>query len=584
MKRNNKRKYPAEAIVMGILVFAAVIMIVSIIFIEENKKSPDIITLWQNIALSILCSVVASFIFVLIQNAFARQEDRELRKQLDVIEQSLKLQNELYDSGIKSIHPKAHFDDEEEFWNNILRNTENRMDLIGHSISNWFKPEYREQFCGKISQMISQEKEVNIILSANDFSVDRVKKAFWGNVELKSLNKTEKTVYYFLNLVHDIEEGKRKNLKVYVTNRSKITYLYIKTDYQCIISPYILSSTNNQNSFLLELKEGSKYAKAFADDFREMTEGLDCLDWNMHWEKEEKHMRLLKTVGTENQYSGSSWNSEKTEKFVFEQDGAKYEVGYFEHYLDSCFVKAVIELPVSFGCPSHCRFCASSAINEFVQLTADQMLKMFQYVYTLKNLEENDYILLTMTGTGDLTFNFHETAKFLTGLTAYSNLHITVSSCLWNDHLLKRFESLEKLPDIRNIQITYVSDKKDTLKKVIPIYESVELDFESILAYIRKSGNTYYRINYILIRGINDSEGDFLRFRDMLADIKGKVVVRISKLNETGATKRNSLYPAEPEAMEQLNEVLTSCGIRSYMFYSKRNDNMNCGQLITERE
>lgn len=583
-KNKSRRKFPKGVfsyIVIGIL---GIGIIISIIVLEYKKDEPDISVLWQNILLSILCSVVASIFFILIQKVFTRDDNKELGKQLDIIETSLRRQNELYDSGILSIHPKAHFDKEDDFWRNIIDNTDNRLDLIGHSLSNWFKNEYRDIFCEKIIKMLEQEKEVRIILSANKFEPELVRQAFLKKISKNSLNKVEKTILYFYELAERIDENKKQFLKVYVTDLKEVTYLYIRTDYQCIISPYILSPTNNQNSFLLELQSGTKYAKTFEDDFNDMIERLESINLSLQKLEIIKNMEIVQYIKCDNRYAGSDWNIEKTIKFVFQDDNRKYEVGYFEHYFNDRFIKSVIELPISYGCPSKCKFCASAAIDDFSQMNADQMQKLFEYIYFNKFLYKKDYVLLTLTGTGDLFFNAENVREFLLRLSTYKNLYVTLSSCLWNLQLIKMFDQLSDKLRIRNIQLTYISSKENIIRNIIPIYQERKIDFDEIVNYIKSSNKKYYRINYILIEGLNDTIEDFNILKNILIEIKDKIIVRISRLNENKSTKRNNLHPTSIEIMKQFKELLSEAGIKSYIFYSEKNDNMNCGQLITEKE
>lgn len=583
-KNKSRRKFPKGVfsyIVIGIL---GVGIIISIIVLEYKKDEPDISVLWQNILLSVLCSVVASIFFILIQKVFTRDDNKELGKQLDIIETSLRRQNELYDSGILSIHPKSHFDKEDDFWRNIIDNTDNRLDLIGHSLSNWFKNEYRDIFCEKIIKMVEQEKEVRIILSANKFEPELVRQAFLKKISKNSLNKVEKTILYFYELAERIDENKKQFLKVYVTDLKEVTYLYIRTDYQCIISPYILSPTNNQNSFLLELQSGTEYAKTFEDDFNDMIERLEFINLSLQKLEIIKNMEIVQYIKCDNRYAGSDWNIEKTIKLVFQDDNRKYEVGYFEHYFNDIFIKSVIELPISYGCPSKCKFCASAAIDDFSQMNADQMQKLFEYIYFNKFLYEKDYVLLTLTGTGDLFFNAENVREFLLRLSTYKNLYVTLSSCLWNLQLLKMFDQLSDKLRIRNIQLTYISSKENIIRNIIPIYQERKINFDEIVNYIKSSNKKYYRINYILIKGLNDTIEDFNILKNILIEIKDKIIVRISRLNETKSTKRNNLHPTSIEIMEQFKEILSEAGIKSYIFYSEKNDNMNCGQLITEKE
>ena len=137
---------------------------------------------------------------------------------------------------------------------------------------------------------------------------------------------------------------------------------------------------------------------------------------------------------------------------------------------------------------------------------------------------------------------------------------------------------------IRNVQITYVTDNDEIRSKIIPIYRQKEYKLDEVIAFMKESHKDYYRLNYILMEGINDNQKDFEIFANKMRDLKDKVIIRISKLNETKASKRNRLYPAEMEVMEKFHRFLQDAGMNSYVFYAKKNDHMNCGQLITENK
>lgn len=295
-------------------------------------------------------------------------------------------------------------------------------------------------------------------------------------------------------------------------------------------------------------------------------------------------MHLRQKIVVENKYAGNGWDFEKTTKYVFEMDQMLLEAGYFEHYLGEKFVKAVVELPVSYGCPAHCKFCATSAIETFRKLTPDQMTELMDYIWMEQRLEEKDYVLLSVTGTGDLQYNFRNVKQFLERLAPYHNLHVTVSSCLWNAEALSEIERLSEKIAIRNVQITYVSDDEKVLGSVIPVYLQKRSCLDEVLAYLKHSGKRYYRINYIMIHNVNDSEESFHDFANKIKKVRDQAVVRIAKLNETEATKRNGLWPAGMEKMTRLQEILDEQGVRGYLFYSFKNDSMNCGQLVTERK
>lgn len=294
-------------------------------------------------------------------------------------------------------------------------------------------------------------------------------------------------------------------------------------------------------------------------------------------------MKLIKKIFVENKYSGHGWNFEKTTKYIFKMDCMQLEAGYFEHYLDTKFVKAVIELPVSFGCPAHCRFCATSGLSTFHRLTPEQMREILDYIWTEHRLCDMHFVLLSITGTGDLSYNFSNVKQFLYGLVEYSNLHVTLSSCLWTKEYLEEIEELSHTISVQKVQITFVSDNREVLSNMIPAYSHKNTNIGEVLAYVSRSTKSYYRINYIMIRGINDADEDFQRFQSMLIGIQEKIIVRIAKLNETAASRRNGLYPCTIERMKCLRNILSEAGVHAYLFYAYENDHMNCGQLVTEK-
>ena len=583
-QKNIFNKTIRKWIVFGIFCF---IVIITLIIIEYNKDTPNALELWQNIVLSTMCSIVASVIYNIIHRAYTINDADQTRSKLDTIEENLKIQNELYDNGIISIHPKSHFDNEEDYWNGIIEETNTKLNLIGHSISKWFKSEYKDTFLGKIKQMLESDNKINIILSSNniDTTLSKVKKAYADRRMLPQLTKVEKTILNLCEYINkNVAEDKRKFLNVYVTDLSKVTYLYIRTDRQCIISPYTHSLDDHQNSFLLELKPGTSYVKSLEDDYDEMIGKMIPVDLSMVKKESDNGLKKIQTKSVENKYSGSNWNNEKTEKLVFQDNHGKYEVGYFEHYMDKKYVKTVIELPVSYGCPAKCSYCASSQIENLYKLTSQQLAELFDKIYVSKRLSSNRNVVLSLTGMGDIYFNQENVLEFLKNIQAYNNLQVTCSSTFWNTDLLGKIVSLKDVIKIRYIQYTHISENKEIVKKLIQAYrkQEISLGLDDYIEFILKNDESFFRINYIVIEGINDSKEQVDIFIEKISSIKEKVVVRISKLNETKATVKNALKPTNIDKLYKIKTQMESRGINCYTFYAEKNDNMNCGQLLTE--
>lgn len=580
-QESRRQKWPKR--VWGIILVLVVVLLAVIGFlIYKGSTAVDShLDIWQSIAVGVVSSIIASAVVLLIQRAFTDNDHEKLTEKLMVIEGTLRRQNNLYDSGIRSIHPKTYFDEKGKFWTDILDHTENRLDLIGHSLRTWFYPEFRSAFCKKIKAMVEAGREVRIVLSSeSSIRLNCIFGVNCGRFDRRNLTKPEKTVLDLYQLLQDIDIERRKYLKIYVSDLKKVTYMYIRTDNQSIVSPYIFSPSNSPHTFLLELESESAYAKAFERDFEDRLEGLQLL--NLEEDLYLPRFRKVRCITCENRYSGHGWNREHTEKYLFQAGNITLEAGYFEHFRNETFVKAVIELPVSYGCPSKCKFCASSNIPGFYPLQAEEMMALFQTLYDAHWPHKKGPLLASLTGIGDLAFNIRNVIDFLRQLSDYKDVQVTLSSCFWNRSLLEQVTRLAPPLRIRKLQITFVSDKPDVLRSIIPAYVDRPPNIREVIDFIKTTDKTYYRINYVLIKNVNDAPEDFQRLCDSLITVKDKIVVRISKLNETHATERNRLSRADAGKAEELQKILSSVGINCYVFCSEKNDNMNCGQLVTE--
>lgn len=268
-----KKRYVGAIVVTGIL---SLIFIGVLIVAECTKKPPDILGMFQNMAMSILCSIVASILFCMLQISDSKDKDKEetefkqsVNERLGQIDEKLRRQNILYDSGIVSIREKSFYDKDGKFWKDIINSASNKLDLIGHSIHKWFDEEYKDAFVGKISSMLKDGKEVRIILSGQKPDMEKIREVERTGKGRHSLSKLESTCLELRQIAHKLPKNK-KQLSVLITDINKVTYMYIMTDRRCFISPYIYSATNSAGTFLLELEKGVDYSKCFERDFQEM--------------------------------------------------------------------------------------------------------------------------------------------------------------------------------------------------------------------------------------------------------------------------------------------------------------------------
>lgn len=297
-------------------------------------------------------------------------------------------------------------------------------------------------------------------------------------------------------------------------------------------------------------------------------------------------LKLVNKLTSGGKYSSNRWRYEDTYKYIFELKKNIIEAGFFVHYKDldknSC-LKYVIELPTSYGCPVGCKFCASSEIDCNGVMSAEDILDIFFYIYRDNKLQKNDNIRVSYLGIGDLYYtidNVLQSSKIISK--NYNNIQYNVSSCLWNETMFEKISNSLIREKIERIQITYISCQKETLKKIIPTTICFNVSYREIVECVKKYNLSCCRINYVMIEDINTKMTDFMLFIDLFESIKDRIVVRISKLNETEASQKNKLMPTSVEKMQQFHTILQNNGYKSYLFYSYKNDNMNCGQLIGE--
>lgn len=297
-------------------------------------------------------------------------------------------------------------------------------------------------------------------------------------------------------------------------------------------------------------------------------------------------MKLIHTCHVQNRYAASNWSFENTYKLLFNVEKSIIEVGFFIHYKDefsSQPIEYVIELPSSIGCPFRCAFCASSLLDYKRKLSSDELIALYSEIITIYNLNTDDHILVSFTGIGDFANATSEIMAFMEYV-HHSNekVEFTLSSCQWSPKLFEHANYLiQNNYPIRYFQIAYIAPAAVLLEKnLIPATSKSICSINEIVEHVCRSNTPKYRINYVMIAGINDDKASFDKFASVVALAKNKLLVRISRMNVTEASEKNALTPPQLENMMLLHTILNSLGVSSYLFYAEKNDNMNCGQLI----
>ena len=300
---------------------------------------------------------------------------------------------------------------------------------------------------------------------------------------------------------------------------------------------------------------------------------------------------ILKSIHySSGQYETQHWKYENSTKYVFAlDDNTLIEAGCFVHYRDKHkneYYGHVIELSTSFGCPMKCKYCASSLISRNRILSKDELLEIFDIIYNneISGFPGKVNLAVSFLGIGDLFFTLSNVLACMNQIhDKFPDILFNLSSCYWTHQMIDAVKQSKCYQSINTLQLTYVSTSTDIVKSIIPGFKNMEYSFGSMLQIMCEAfDNKVPLINYVMIKDINSSEASFSDFVACIEPFKHSISVRISSMNPTLASDMNKLSSPSKQSMKKLLEILSANGINSYLFYSCQNDNMNCGQLITE--
>lgn len=265
-----RRKRPSEKLLIVVMIISVVLVGAYINTVSVGSEE-NAVLLWQSVIVGVFCSIIASGFLYVIQSSVDVDNNENVLLKLEEIDKRLEQQKDLYDNGVVSIRRKSFYDGEDAFWSKMIESASDQLDLIGRDIYPWFNHNYRTVFIEKIKSMIKNKKNVRIILSDDGFVKENVYAVERGEQDYNNLSNVEKTCYELRQVYKEIKSKNwryKGNLNVYIADQKPISYMYIRTDVQCVISPYV----NDGDSFLLELKTGDEYEYSqFLDsDFESM--------------------------------------------------------------------------------------------------------------------------------------------------------------------------------------------------------------------------------------------------------------------------------------------------------------------------
>ncbi len=226
------------------------------------------------------------------------------------------------------------------------------------------------------------------------------------------------------------------------------------------------------------------------------------------------------------------------------------------------------------GCASGCGFCLTGSGGLIRNLTAAEMVNQ---VFAAATLSPDPVTNIVLMGTGEPLSNYASVRTFLEILSdrhgmGYSPRKTTISTC-------GLAPMIEKLADdyvAASLALSLNATTDEVRSRLMPVNSTWPIArlLQALHYYDEKNGQSV-TIEYILLKGVNDSDEDARRLGELLAGLRCMVNILLFNPYPGAAFER----PEEQRAYEFRNLLLKS-GLVAVVRSSRGRDiSAACGQL-----
>ncbi|MCE5312090.1 MAG: 23S rRNA (adenine(2503)-C(2))-methyltransferase RlmN, partial [Nitrospiraceae bacterium] len=260
---------------------------------------------------------------------------------------------------------------------------------------------------------------------------------------------------------------------------------------------------------------------------------------------------------------------DSTRKFLFKlEDGETIESVLIpdEDRLTLCISSQV-------GCAMSCGFCVTGSIGIKRDLKAHEICG--QVISASKIIHPQKITNIVLMGMGEPLANFENVVEALwriTGLMHFSPRRITLST----SGIVPKIAALAQRAPMVNLAISLNATTDQVRDRVMPVNKTYPI--KSLLDACRRFPLPPRRritFEYVMLRGVNDSDADAARLIRLLRGIPSKV--NLIPFNEFAGSEFRRPDDVRVQAFQ---EILTSSGMTAIIRKSKGQDILAaCGQL-----
>jgi len=258
------------------------------------------------------------------------------------------------------------------------------------------------------------------------------------------------------------------------------------------------------------------------------------------------------------------------------EDNNIIETGYYD--LD----EHIVCISSQIGCSMGCIFCSTAAPIDLIKpnlrfvrnLSAKEIIQQVRNVLDLldKNKLSEKRILFSYMGMGEPFLNYDNLIKSIKILSRdYSRSRATIATIGTETGLIKKL-SHEQFDILLKLHLSLHAPNDELRKKILPKAGNINNALEA-LSYFSSTRNVPCKVNYILIKGFNDSGRHATQLAKLLQNYP--FIVKLSNLN-----KFNQLEPSSLDKFELFENILNLYNIKTCRFFSIGAEiQAGCGQL-----
>ena len=234
------------------------------------------------------------------------------------------------------------------------------------------------------------------------------------------------------------------------------------------------------------------------------------------------------------------------------------------------------------GCSMGCRFCRTAGMGFIRNLHPHEIVD--QLVAAREHAGGQRISNIVFMGMGEPLMNMDNVVEAIVRINSFLKLsrrRITVSTSGLPEQILKLQRMLSSRGVYVNLAVSLNATTDETRSRIMPINRKYPID--ELMSALRKFPMPKTRnmtIEYVLIKGLNDSRDDATRLAALLRGIPNKV--NIIPMNDSDGCEFTR--PSE-ERVNDFQKWLTDDGVTALVRKSKGQDILaSCGQLASKKK